>query len=252
MFSITRRRLAGLATTAVLALGVSSAPAATTGIGPSFVASEPTHLDIFNTLYGGGFTANGDNFENGVITATRVDDFGVGGVLNVLSGSAGDADDQVWSSDPLTVFSAKAVGRFAAFNQSFGVFEGESGGAFQELFSVSGSGYAVTGEVSNVNLTGDFRFGRSGQNGPQSSLDGDNVDGLNHLVTYEITGLNGDKTWLLFWEDLNQGDPTDFDFNDLVVEVTATVIPLPTAIIPALGTLAGAFVIRRFRRSRRA
>ena len=37
------------------------------------------------------------------------------------------------------------------------------------------------------------------------------------MLTYEVTGLRPQKTWLLFFEDWNFGG--DRDFNDLVVEV---------------------------------
>src|SRR5690606_5804547 len=142
---------------------------------------------------------------------------------------------------------AGAQARFAAFEQlAVGYSLGADGGAFQSLFNVGGSGFNVSGSSSTVDLSGtDFRWKLLGENGSFSSKDSENVDGLDHLVTYRIDGLNdGATTWLLFWEDLNldgadnvDGSPSDRDFNDLVVEIKTVPIPLPMAAVSGLGML---------------
>ena len=82
----------------------------------------------------------------------------------------------------------------------------------------------------------------------------DNSDGMDHMVTYQITGsglasLGYDAdaiVWLLFWED---GDSTsaDGDYNDLVVEIVAVAaaIPLPAPIALAGVGLLGVVLGRR-------
>ena len=137
----------------------------------------------------------------------------------------------------------QAVGRYAAFSQLFGSFDGASSGPFEELFAVSGSGFVVDGESGPLHFTGDWRWGRGGGGGTWSSLASDNDDD-DHMVTYRVEGLaNGaDATWLLFWEDLpGLGDQ---DYNDLVIEVMA-IVPLPPAAwLGSLGLIA-VVVLRR-------
>ena len=74
----------------------------------------------------------------------------------------------------------------------------------------------------------DWRWGRTGSGLEWASRAYDNDDGLDHMLTYQVTGLGtSGTTWLLFWDD--QYDGGDQDFNDLVIEINA--IPAPGAFL---------------------
>jgi hypothetical protein len=55
-------------------MGVSAANAGFTTIGPTSNPGEPNQATILSHIYGGTFVADGVNFTNGSLTATRVDD----------------------------------------------------------------------------------------------------------------------------------------------------------------------------------
>jgi len=238
---VTKIHIAAIATGLVAG---STALAGFSTINPP-AAGEIGHLDILNGLYGGSFTQDGVNFINGgaggTVNAMRIDDFGVGAdKLNLVNGAPGLADDQIWD-DGVAAANARAV--YAGDSQSFGYFLGESGGAYNELFSVSGSGFAVSGNAV-IDFSGaTWRWGRGGNAfGPHSSLASENADGRDHMVTYKITGLpNTIAVWLLFWEDRDFDDPrSDFDYNDLVVEIRAIPTPMAAGLgFLGLGGLAG-------------
>ena len=221
-------------------LCVSFAPAAFGGftpIGPPH-PGEDSHAQILSSIYGGNFTPAGSvDFSNGLLLAKRVDDFffGEAGDPLDMGGPTGGEDDtdQTWRA-PFT--NAIAEARFAAFEQSFGYFLGSSGGTFQELFDVEGEGYDVTGQAPLPVIANQLlRWGRNGDNGLFSSRIADNTDNQDHMVTYQIldavpTAGGGDPRirWVVFWEDIRSGEPfEDWDFNDLVVEITA--IPEPAS-----------------------
>jgi hypothetical protein len=220
---------------AVLAAAGAPALAGFSGVNPPS-GSEFDHQDIFDGVYGAGFGPVGLNYANGGITATRVDDFGFLGNMDVLNGTAGAQDDETWSDG--IVFS-EARARFAGFSQNFGYLAGASGvAAFNHLIQVTGTGInpATVEGVVTTTFNSPFRWARHNNGGgnQHTSLPGDNTDGLDHMVAYEITGVNGGrKTWMLFFEDTNFPDG-DFDYNDLVIELV--VVPLPSS---ALAGLAG-------------
>jgi hypothetical protein len=197
---------------------------------------EDSHAQILSHIYGGNFSAVGSlNFSNGLITAQRVEDF-VAREGNPTGGE--DASDQTWRA---AFTNAVAEARFAAFQQEFGYFPGSSGGSYIPLFPVVGAGYGVSGEATIPLLSNTLlRWGRGGENGIFSSKIADNTDNLDHMVTYQILEEQGTSgggvesfRWLVLWEDIRDNEPfEDFDFNDLVVEITA--IPEPTS-VAALG-----------------
>lgn len=228
------RQFRGLTMATVLAtavgVGASSAAADTyTDIGPPW-PSEDSHQQILDTFYGGEFELldDGVSFANGDgITAQRVP----------------DNQDQVWDLDlPVNITS---VGRFAMYDQSLGYLPGASGplDEYVNLFDVTGSDYNVTGGAVNVDLTEEeFRWARRGQDGTVSSLNADNPEGDDHMITYEILGTDRlEPIHLLFFEDHFR----DFDFQDLVVEVAA--VPSPAAIAPGLALLGAMALVRRRR-----
>ena len=216
------------------------APAALAGfttIGPPH-PGEDSHAQILSHIYGGSFTPSGSvNFSNGLIFAQRVDDF----IVEEGGGPTGGEDDsdQTWRAQ---FTNAIAEARFAAFQQTFGWFQGSTGGTYQQLFAVTGEGYGVNGEAVIPLLANQLlRWGRGGDNGLFSSKIIENTDNRDHMVTYQIlenigSGGQARLRWVVMWEDIRDNEPfEDFDFNDLVVEITA--IPEPTS-IAGLGLVA--------------
>jgi hypothetical protein len=235
---------------AVLAVA-SSALAGFTQIGGSSGASTKTILD---QVYGGSFVGVGNNstkglnwgassYSNGTVTLTRVDDFGAGSPLPLKSLAAGINDDQAWQDGTIK---AKARARYAAYSQEFGwnrLVNTGSGyalsGGFQQLFKVNVADNNMINPGQNTSgpfqLSSLFAWARRGNGpyNPQYSLESANQDGLDHMLTYLLDYGNGHKSWLLFFEDQLQQQQTDWDYNDLVVEVM--VVPAPAAVL--LGVL---------------
>lgn len=202
-----------------LSLFVSSASmAAFTPINAPY-PGEDDQATILSTVYGGSFVANGVDFSNGAITATRVD----------------DDNDKLFTFDVAT---ARPLARFGRLQIEAGFREGSE----ESLALVTGKRYDVSGNLGKVNQTGPVEAIIKTSEGNVFSSDS-NPDGADHLVTYLLSG-EGVKadTYVLFWEDRAQGDKrADFDFNDLVIEakINGAVVPLPAAAIPGLAMLVG-------------
>jgi hypothetical protein len=232
---------------------------------------EDTHQEILTAIYGGEFVSTGPlglDFTNGAISATRIEDFfeptGNGHEPLSLINDYG-TDDQIWEAD---FQFASAQAKFAVFQQNFGYFLGLDDDTYHKLFDQTGLIYDVDGESSLAEVSGQtIRWGRGGEDRVVSSRMSDNEDGKDHMVTYLITGVNqpvmvdGQQVrgtpnndlirWLVFFEDKFQGEfKFDFDFNDLVVEITA----LPKDVIPEPGSMAllGIGAMAFLRRTRRA
>lgn len=221
--------------------------AATTAISPP-ATGEATLTQIFNHTYGGTFVQSGNNFSNGSVTATRVD----------------DSSDQVFNANgPVT---GTVLAHFAVLDEWFGYFNGASGDSFHSFVSIgAGShGFNITGSnVSNtLAIYGPIRFSRAGTGGDVlTSKNSDNRDGLDHMVTFDITGSAITKpTKVLFFDDVISAT-SDRDFQDLVVQVVdengstapppvTTVAPLPAAVWPGLMLLGGyGLILLRKRRA---
>jgi hypothetical protein len=253
-----------------LVLGLAAMPvsAALSPISSPGMPGELNHVQILDNLYGAGFAPawvapGATSYTNGTVTATRIDD-NVGGApganLHLLFGAPGTGTDQVWT-DGIAITSVEA--RFAAFDQEFGY---NSGGGYTKLFDVvttGPTGFNVSGS-SPVTFppasTWSWMRTNDSDSGPlvnpHTSLESGNGDGLDHMVTYQITGMGapGTTVWLLFWEDLNgplgdSSDPknlglaADRDFNDLVIEIVA--VPAPAAVLLGLIGLGGVAYLKR-------
>ncbi|QOV87324.1 hypothetical protein [Humisphaera borealis] len=216
---------------AVALLAASNAHAGITIVAPTPHASEATTEQILSHQYGGSFTALGNGFTNGSVTATRIDDL----------------NDVAWKGDLMTL---NAIASFSRSQQSVGLLLGKSGGGYEHLFAVNQFGYLPAASTT-VDTSGDFfRFvlDNGGTNLRSSSLTTENPFG-DQLVTYQIDGLGkGPSRYLLFWEDAPIGN-SDQDYNDLIVEASfagnggPTAVPLPPAVwggLIVLGGMAGA------------
>jgi hypothetical protein len=181
------------------------------------VAIDPSHsgngltnvkgsrAQYFQLAFTGAWRAKGTNYTNGKLTATRIN----------------DRADINWSGN---IDSASVVGAFALNSEQFGFLPGTSGGSYQNLFSINGNGSSVTGGVGATAMPATYRLARTGDDGNVFSSDPlNNKDFRDHMITYQIKGIPGqpagEKTYVVFWED-TPGVTSDFDFNDLIVEVT--------------------------------
>ncbi len=234
----------------ILGVFISTADAGLTTVAPP-PTGEATHLSILDHVYGSGFMDMGGGvLSNGAHTASRIDDFAAGGgtglPLNLVFGTPGlPVTDQIWTDG---IAQASAVAKYAAYSQEFGF---DNGSGYQKLFDVNvtgPSGFDIAGASAATFSPGSlWQWARSGTGGTFYSNEASNVDQLDHLVSYQITGASikpNETVWLLMWEDLpgplSGMRGSDRDFNDLVVEVHARIIPVPGSVL--LGAVGLAFV----------
>jgi hypothetical protein len=223
------------AVAAMTLVGPGTADAGFTDVAPA-APGEPGHEAVLSAAYGGSFTWD----------ANGVDLVGGGSAGDINATRISDANDQFWLANGL--FNARAIARFAGFDQAFGYMPGESSTAadeFVHLFDVEGSNYDVTGASNGVDLTGleSFRWARQGPDGTHTSYEPDN-DGMDHMVTYQIHGLNTlEPVYLLFFEDGFR----DWDYQDVVIEIAGAAVPSPAAIGPGLALLGFVGLTRRRR-----
>jgi hypothetical protein len=159
----------------------------------------------FQSGFGGTWRQIGNNYRNKTITATRV----------------ADTKDIIWSGN---IVSASVIGAYSLSSQQFGFFPGSSGGSYTNLFNVSGSNATVSGGIGSTSMPATYRLARTGDNNVTlSSNPADNPDKRDHMITYQLKGLAGQPadqvTYVIFWEDTPSAT-SDFDFNDLIVELT--------------------------------
>lgn len=228
--------LGSVATLGLFALSASNAFAGFTAIGPPNYGrgGEATQAEVLSNSYGGTFSSSGLDFTNGTLTATRLD----------------DSTDQYL---PTSISSIKTLATFADLSQGLGYGDINSP---TKLFSVTGSGYSATGSSGALDLPANTAAIRTGGGSNQSSVDSQNKDGKDHLVTYLLTGASvTSPTYVMFWEDKTVGEKSDFDFNDLAVEIkgrNATAVPLPAAVWSGLVTLAGGALVVGYGKAKRS
>ena len=210
--------------------------------------SRPGELGIealLDGIYGGDFSGSGGDIDahhtytgsggSAGVTATRIHDLldqgGTPAPKNLLDGTATGVD-QFWT-DGIANATARAV--YAGYTQEFGYRQ--NGGDYTKWFDVTSTSTFDFIDVPGPgphNFSPTWEWARWGNKPDEPWFSGPNTDGLDHMITYLITGAYGPETttWLLFFSDLY--DPTgDYepDFNDLVVEIQATVIPAPGAVL---------------------
>jgi len=257
------RRTRWIGALAGVLLTAASSHAAFTPILPP-EPGEQSQAQILSHIYGGTFAPTGPvNLSNGVVQATRIQDTAdppvrgeiVPTPLFVDPTERADAalgTDQLWSAD--SVF-AVARARFATYSNEFGYLDGTSGKSFVKLFWTSGGGYVVGGTSNLDGLSGHvFRWGRDGDGGVLTSQNLDNVDGLDHMITYRIDPIvlagspnNNVTTYVLFFEDSTKPSTRtyDADFNDMVVEIQASRSPIPEPAAALGAAVLGIGVLRR-------
>jgi len=219
-------------------LGVGSAFAA---LSYSDIKTPPSngksHYEILEDIYGGSFTTSGLDFlgggGSGGDNAYRVYDYDGEAelTLNMLTGDQ-TGIDQIWT-DGIAFVTAEAKYSSMGHTQSFGWNEGGTGtGTYAELVT-------DVGTSAYMPVYGDFLWSYRPESEVWWSLQSENgVDAFDHIVTYKIEGadLYGEVMWLLFMED-SPTSPTNWDFNDYVVEVTIAPEPA-TVLMFGLGGLA--------------
>ncbi len=176
---------------------------------------------ILDTLYGAGNWIQVDDWSGSIHTP--------GSDLNVYLSSTGlPVTDQVWTDGIVTSF---AMARYAGYTQQFGYTTDLTIPSYTNVLDVSGYGYGVSGSGTIDFAPGTrWAWARTGNyGGTEYSLDSLNSDGKDHMVTFQI--LNQPyKTWVMAFEDLSFCS-SDWDYNDLVIEIRAPIIPAPGAIL---------------------
>ena len=176
------------------------------------------------------------------------------------------ADDPATEGDLAgKTISARAIASSAGKHKTASYFAATSGGNTNKLFDLSGRHLSVTGAgTSATPIDGEFLLskGHADRGRVFSSAATSNVDGMDHLVTYEVKGTGQPASvYLLCWED-KFAKRSDRDYNDLVVEVQAAeiaarapftqplLIPLPPPAWTGLAGLLGLASISSWRRRR--
>jgi hypothetical protein len=270
-----RKLITTCAVAAMVIVSASSAVFGTlsyTSINNSPPSGEKNHAQILHDIYGGTFSPSpsGKNYIGSTgIHALRVYDSGNDDIrLNLFTGTPDDID-QIWADGVVTL---TAEVKYAALHQSFGWNGGGTGTTYHELLTQEDIG----GSPVIVNIPhSDFLWGcwptdrykwqwdddygcnhwwdDYEQNWHRDwssdhkwwSLNSKNADHKDHMITYKIEGLVGPQTvWLIFMEDLNLCQ-ADKDYNDFVVQISATPEPATVALL-GLGVLS---LIRRRKNS---
>ena len=242
--SIRGRMIRSIVSASALALAAAPALA-----DPSFTTvtphpSELNHHQILKNIYGGTWSPVGRDYTSGGLSAVRVADFGFASPLEASSGASSGVNDQTWAGQSIML---TARSKNAGDNSQFGwIDDTQANPAFVPLFNTGsiGASSTIVGSAS-------FRWALKDltMNTLFTSRASDNIDtksiARDQLVTYRINGLNtSEAVYLLCWEDRIYGKGSaDYDYNDSVVELRATLVPAPGAM--AIFGLAGLAARRR-------
>jgi hypothetical protein len=196
--------------TFVAAIALTQAATAQTAINaPSLF--ERSQAQILSDALGTSFVQNGNDLVGGDFQALRVS----------------DSQDQIWQAG---TYNVSILARESLFNKKFGYVGGD--GDFERILRTTSGPDSATvtiGEefawaVKNAALLGGNVY---------SSINDDNHDGEDHMVTYRLFEGEADLGFVLFFEDWG-GHLSDHDFNDLAVFVS--LVPAPqAAMLGALG-----------------
>jgi hypothetical protein len=164
-----------------------------------------------------------------------------------------DSLDQIWYPVGETV-TVKDVAKWAGYGHDKGWLSGTSGFTFDDLYSI-GKGVKETYDPPSEKYSGvfepggAFRFALSTTaGGLWSSLESDNVDKLDHMVTWKIIDGTYSGNYVVAFEDMRL-NTSDYDYNDNVMMVSgAGVVPeIPAgAVAPVMGLIG--FGLWRLRR----
>ena len=155
-----------------------------------------------------------------------------------------DAFDQIWMTSDN--FSVTGLFHFAADTHEFGWFN--SDGNLDWLLSTSGSDTSITSTnttytfpstapFSSSTYANNFYLQSTTGSGAEHTWysDSNNNNGDDHMVTWLITAgahngyVEGEVNYVIAWEDRPLGG--DFDYNDLVIQVTnAAPVPEPATL----------------------
>ncbi len=223
------RRASASSVILAIAAGVACADPTFTPVTPH--PSEANHPQILHNIYGGAWTLSGNNYISGGLSAVRVADSGFISPLEASSGASSGVSDQTWSGQSI-MLTARA--KNAGDNSQFGwIDDTQANPAFVPLFNTGSLGASST-----IVGSSSFRWALKDltMNTLFTSRAADNIDSNSNardqLVTYRITGLNtSEAVYLLCWEDRIYGKGSaDYDYNDSVVELRATLVPAPGAL----------------------
>lgn len=218
--------------------------------------SEPSHLQLLNSVYGGGFSAfgtatasdvggTGAPVANSVIGYSstnwifaRVQDRNGSSPLNLNGVGIVGAQDTGWADGVIDV---RVTAKVAGDSHTFGWYDDASASGFQAITPT-----VVGNTVDNVALSTQFRWGLDTSSSLSlTSRESDNPSGQDMMVTYAMYYNTVFYGWLLAWEDRIGGD---FDYNDAWIEI-ALVNVIPTPLAAGMGSVAmgGLLMLRRRR-----
>lgn len=256
---------------AAVAVGTSGAFAGTYTPVNMSGGSEPDVIKAlgvaFQNTYGLGVGLNEfTGAVNGTLTSTsgtgfsfvRVADAGGdGSALSIHGTNYGTADDNVFQ-DGTTKFKLQ-IGYTGGLPEKVGLALGDSGGTFSDLFTTTSTTPGATSEALGlIPNGGKFRVGAteagntanyfSSKASENGALDHDATHGGDHFVTYALLDKNSSfVSFFLCFEDnadTSPFAPSDYDYNDLIIQMKA--VPLPASVWMGGALLGLAAGYRRF------